>query len=156
MLGDDDAAGSVFVEAVDDARSGLSTDAGEVVAMMKQSIDQGAVRVACGGVDDEARGFVDDEDVAVLIEDLQGNVLGDDFDGGGVGNSEGDLIARANDGTGLGGFTVEAGVVGFDQVLEAGTGMLGEARVEEAVEALARVGGLIGGELVVGHGRMMA
>ena len=156
MFGDDDAARGVFVESMDDARSGLATNAREVVAMMKESIDEGAVGVACGGVDDEAGGFVDDEDVAVLIKNFDGDVLGDDFDSGGVGDSEGDLIARADDGTGLGGFAVEAGVVGFDQVLEAGTGMLGEAGVEEAVEALARVGGLVGGELVVGHGGMMA
>jgi hypothetical protein len=34
--------------------------------------------------------------------------------------------------------------------------MLWEAGVEETVEALARVGGLVGGELVIGHGGMMA
>lgn len=152
VFGDDDAARGVFVEAVDDARAGLATDAGEVVAVVEKGIDEGAVGVACGGVDDEAGGFVDDEDVAVLIKNFDGDVLGDDFDSGGIGDSEGDLIARADDGAGLGGFAVEAGVVGFDQVLEAGTGMLWEAGVEEAVEALARVGGLIGGELVVGHG----
>lgn len=156
VFGDDDAARGVFVEAVDDARAGLATDAGEVVAVVEKGIDEGAVGVACGGVDDEAGGFVDDEDVAVLIKNFDGDVLSDDFDSGGIGDSEGDLIARADDGTGFGGFAVEAGVVGFDQILEAGTGMLWEAGVEETVEALARVGGLVGGELVIGHGGMMA
>lgn len=156
VLGDDDAAGGVFVEAMDDAGAGFTADAGEVVAVMEEGVDEGAVGVAGGGVDDEAGGFVDDEDVAVLIEDFDGDVLGDDFDGGGVGDGEGDEVAGADDGAGLGGFGVEAAVVGFDEVLEAGAGVLGEAGVEEAVEAFSGVLGLVSGELEIGHGGMMA
>jgi hypothetical protein len=152
VLGDDDAAGGVFVEAMDDAGAGFTADAGEVVAVMEEGVDEGAVGVAGGGVDDEAGGFVDDEDVAVLIEDFDGDVLGDDFDGGGVGDGEGDEVAGANDGAGLGGFGVETAVVGFDEVLEAGAGVPGEAGVEEAVEAFSSVLGLVSGELEIGHG----
>jgi hypothetical protein len=43
------------------------------------------------------------------------------------------------------------GVLGLDEVLESGTGVLREAGVEEAVEALSGILGLIGGEFVIGH-----
>lgn len=124
VLGDDDAAGGVFVEPVDDAGASFTAYAGEVVAVMEEGVDEGAVGIAGGGVYDEAGGFVDDEDVAILVEDFDGDVLGDDFDGGGVGNGEGDEVAWADDGAGLGGFGVEAAVVGLDEVLEAGAGVL--------------------------------
>jgi hypothetical protein len=152
VLGDDDASGGVFVEAMDDARAGLATDAGEVITVVQEGVDEGAVGVAGGGVDNESRGFVDDKDVAVLIEDFDGDVLSGDFDGGGLGDGEGDLVSGADNGAGFGGFAVELSVSGFDEVLEAGTGVLREAGVEEAVEALSSILGLIGGEFVIGHG----
>ncbi len=43
----------------------------------EEGVDEGAVPVADGGVDDEARGLVEDEEVLVLEEDREGDVLRD-------------------------------------------------------------------------------
>src|SRR5947209_14851857 len=45
------------------------------VAMMKQGIDQSAVEVARGGVNHQARRFVDHQQVLVLEYDLERDVL---------------------------------------------------------------------------------
>lgn len=153
VLGDDDAAGGVLVEAVNDAGAGLSADAGEVVAVMKEGVDEGAVGVTRGGVDDEAGGLVDDEDVRVLVEDVEGDVLGGDLDGDSLRDGKEDGVARLEDGAGFGGLAIKRGVAGLDEVLEAGAGVLRQAGVEEAVQALTGVLGQVGFEFVVGHGR---
>ena len=67
-LGDDDAAGGVLVEAMDDAGALDAVDAGELaVAVMQQGVDEGAVGVAIGGMDDHAVGFVEDDEVSVFV-----------------------------------------------------------------------------------------
>lgn len=73
---DDEAAGGVFVEAVDDAGAFDSADAGQLaVTMVKERVDESAVRIAGGGVYDHAVCFVEDDDVIVLEKDIQGYVL---------------------------------------------------------------------------------
>src|SRR3546814_3281093 len=62
--------------AVDDTGSPDAANAGQAVAaMMDQRIDQCSGPVAGARVDDKAGGLDDDDDVAVLIENLQGDVL---------------------------------------------------------------------------------
>jgi len=120
VLRHDHAAAGVLVQAVDDAGAHFPADAAEVVAMMQQGIDQGAVRVSSSGVDDEARGFVQDEDVFVFEKDLQGDVLGDDCHGGGLGDGEGDGIAGLQGDAGLGRAAIERDVTVANEVLQAG------------------------------------
>lgn len=121
--------------------------------MVKESINQSAIRVSCGGVNHKPGGFVDDENVAVLKKDFDGDVLSNDFDGGDFRNGEGDEVAHANDGTRLCWLGIETTVVRFDKVLKAGAGMLGKATVEEAVEAFPGILGLVGSKLKIGHGQ---
>ena len=86
-FGDDDAAGGVFVETVHDAGTFDAVDAGELVsAMMEEGVDEGAIGIASGGVDDHAVGFVENDEVLVFVEDVERDVLGDELEGNGLGN----------------------------------------------------------------------
>jgi hypothetical protein len=61
---------------------------------------------------------------------------------------DGDLLGAAKGVGGFGGIAVDADEPGFDPLLEAGAGKLGEVAVEKMIEALAAVGG---GGLQVDH-----
>ena len=77
VFGGDDEAAGIAVDAVDDAGALFAADAGETVAaVVEQGVDQGAVRVAGGRMDHQARGLVDHDDVVVLVDHVQGDVLG--------------------------------------------------------------------------------
>ena len=65
---DDEQAGRVAVEAVDDARSTLLPTLG---AGSGESVSKRAARVAGRGMDDDARGFVHDEKVLVRVHDRE-------------------------------------------------------------------------------------
>lgn len=135
-LGDDDAAGGIFVEAVDDAGALDSVDAGELVsAVMEEGVDEGAVGVAGGGVDDHAVGFVEDDEVFVFVEDVEGEVLGDEGEGDGLGDGDADEVAGVEGLLGLGGAVVDEDVSFFDEGLEARAGVFLELGGEVGVEA---------------------
>ena len=75
-LGDDHDAGGVLVQPVHDAGAAFAADAGEAVAAMgDEGVDQRAVRVAGGGVDDQAGGLVQHQQIGVLVEDGERQVL---------------------------------------------------------------------------------
>lgn len=77
-LGNDEKAGGVLVDAVDDARAGDTADARKLAAaMVEQGIDQSSVGIACSGMDDEPGGLVDHDQVLVLVDDVEWQVLGD-------------------------------------------------------------------------------
>lgn len=72
----DDAAGGVFVEAVDDAGPPFPAFGGELArAMVEESIDQSFVFIARSGMDDHTGGLIDDDEFRVFVEDREGNVL---------------------------------------------------------------------------------
>ena len=139
-FGGDDAAGGVFVEAVDDAGSFDAADAGELAgAVEEESVDEGAVGVTGGGVDDEADGFVDDEEFVVLVDDVEGDVLGEDFGGVRFGDFDGDDVAGGNVVFGFGGEVVEEDVPGLQKGLDARPREFGEMGGEKNVEAFANL-----------------
>ena len=73
----DQQARGVLVDAVDDAGPQLAVDAGEgIAAVVEQGVDQGAGPVSRRRMDHQALGLVDDQQVAILIDDVQGNILG--------------------------------------------------------------------------------
>ncbi len=76
VLGDDEAARGLLVEAVDDARPENAADARESRDVVEERVDQRAPRVPGGRMDDEAGGLVEDEEVAILVEDGERQVLG--------------------------------------------------------------------------------
>lgn len=142
IFGDDHAAGGVFIEAMDDAWAHLSADAAEVVTVVEKGIDQGAIGIAGGGVDDETGGFVEDEDVFVLKKDIKRDVLSDDGDRDDFGDDEGDLVSGLQAGASLGRASVQGHMAVFDQVLESGPGEIWKTGGEVLVESRARVGGV--------------
>ena len=95
IFGRDEQAAGVPVNPVDDPRPKLAIDAGQALAAVKeQRVDQGAVGVAGGGVDHHAHRLIDLDHVLILIDHLQGDVLGQELHWGGVGNAHGDLVPR--------------------------------------------------------------
>ncbi len=104
---DDEAAGGILVEAVDDAGALDAADAGELAfAVVEQGVDEGAVGVAGRGVDDDSMFLVEDEDVFVFEKDIQRDVLrgGDVRDG--LGEGEGNGVAGFHGVAGLRGLAV--------------------------------------------------
>jgi len=82
VFGDEDEAAGELVEAVDDAGAEVAADVGEVGEVEEERVDEGtAVAGVVGGsgsgVNHHAGGFVDDGEVLVFVEDVEGNVLGD-------------------------------------------------------------------------------
>lgn len=119
-LGDDQAAGGVFVEAVNDAGSFDTADPGELAfAMMEQGVDQSAIGIAGGGVDDHAFVFVDDDERVVFIEDAQRDFLGLGVGRDGLGDFDLDAIADGNRIARLCGLAVFADVLLADELLNA-------------------------------------
>src|SRR5262249_25524797 len=76
VLGDDEAARGLLVEAVDDARPGHAADAGQSLHVVKERVDERPSCVACGRMDDEPGGLVEDEEIAVLVQDREREILG--------------------------------------------------------------------------------
>ncbi len=135
-FGDDEAAGGVFVEAVDDAGAFDAADAGELaLAVVEESVDEGAVGVSGAGVDDHAVGFVEDDDVFVFVEDVEGDVLGCVFEGDGFGDDDGDFVAGFDGVAWFGGVAVEGDELLADERLDAGAREFGELGGEKGVEA---------------------
>ena len=76
-LGHDQHAGRVLVDPMHDAGSLLATNSGQRGAkMVQQRIDQGAGGGARGRVDDHARGFVDNDQIIILVQDGERNIFG--------------------------------------------------------------------------------
>ena len=75
VFGDDDDAGSLFVEAMDDARAelvfGIRSATGKRLTAAEQRIDQSAAGVPGAGMDAHACWFVDDQEVVVFVENIE-------------------------------------------------------------------------------------
>ena len=88
-LGDDQQPRRVLVDAVDDARPRDAADPGQPPrAMVEQRVDQGAVEIARGGMDDHAGGLVDDDQMIVLEDDVERDVLRRVVQRGGGGDAD--------------------------------------------------------------------
>ncbi len=120
-FGDDEAAGGVFVEAVDDAGSFDAADAGELAAaVVEEGVDEGAIGVSGGGVDDDAGVFVEDEEVFVFEEDVEGDVLGGGDVWDGFGEGDGDVVAGFDGVAWFCGVAVDEDELVADEGLDAG------------------------------------
>src|SRR5690606_2542288 len=107
LLGDQDGAAGVAVEAVDDAGAVVAVVVAEVVEAEAQGVDERAAPVPLGGVDDHVGGLVDDGEVLVLVEDLEVDVLGDRLGARRLGRGDADDVAVADAVAGLGGLAVD-------------------------------------------------
>jgi Family of unknown function (DUF6476) len=141
-LGDNEQAGGILVEAVDDARPADAANAGKAIAAMgDQRVDEGSRVMAGGRMNDEARRLVDDDQVVVLIDDCQAHRFGA---GRGIGRFRDrhsypggrfDPEARLHYGP-----PVHLDAPREDQALDARTADFIETLRQQTVETLARVG----------------
>lgn len=73
----DNATACVLVESMHDSRALFPADPGQgSLAVVQEGVDKGSVGITCGGMDDEAHWFVDDDQILVLMQDVERNVLG--------------------------------------------------------------------------------
>lgn len=135
-FGDNDAARGVFVETVNDARALDSIDAGELVsAVMEKGVDEGAIGIACGGVNHHAVRFVEDDEVFVFVQDVERDVLRNEFEGDGFGDGDADEVTRVEGLFGFGGALVDEDVAFFDEGLQARARVFLELGGKVGVEA---------------------
>lgn len=136
----DDAAGRVLVQAVDDARALDAADAGKFsLAVVEQGVDQGAIGISRGGMDDHAGGFVEDDEVVVFEQDFQRDVLRCVVQRDGFGHDDGDAVAELYGIARLGGVAVDLDVLLADERLDPRAGKIRETGGEKGVDALTRI-----------------
>ncbi len=137
-LGHHKEAGGILVKAVDNARPLHPADAGEAVAAMsEEGVDQRTPVVAGGGMDDKTGGLVDDDDVPVLEDNVEGDVLGGGFGGHGRRHVHPHRLTGLQFGAGIlrHGACHGDGPAG-DQLLEAGAAHIRELPDKELVQPL--------------------
>lgn len=147
LLGEDDAAGGVAVEAMDDAGPGeFFADGGEraaeragVLEVPGEGVDERAGEVRACGVDDDVGLLVEDDEVLVLEEDVEGDVLGDGAARGRRRDDDGDDVARVDFLGGFGAAVVDGDFAGVDEPLELVSAHEGDAVGEVAVESFVEV-----------------
>ncbi len=138
-LGDDDAARRIFVETVYDARTLDTADARKFsAAVMEQGVDERAVGISRGRVNDHAGGFIDDHEVVVLEQDFQRNVLCFIVKGDGFRQDDGDAVTELHRIARFGGVAVDLDVLLANERLNPGAGKIRKAGGEKGVDALAR------------------
>ena len=103
---------------MNDAWAFDSVDASELVsAMMEEGVDEGAVGIACGGMDDHAMSFVEDDEVFVFVKDIERDILWDEFEGDGLWDGDANNVAQVQRLFRLGGVVVDENVSFFDEGL---------------------------------------
>ena len=140
VLGDHETAGGLLVQAVDDAWPEHTTHAGEARDVVEERVHQRSSGVPGRGVDDEAGGLVENEEVTVLVEDTEREILC--LGNGGLRRGDGDAqgLAAPQSKRCTSRLPVDLHPPCLDERLHAGTAQLGEARGDGAVEPLATQG----------------
>ncbi len=72
MLGHNHDTRGVLVQPVDDSGASLSSEARQVRTVIEEGVDQGAVSIPSGRMNHHARGFIDDDEIIILMKN--GNV----------------------------------------------------------------------------------
>ena len=138
VFGDSQQSAGVLVDAVDDAGPQLAVDAGEVIAHgVQQAVDQGIVLMTDGRVDHQALGLVDHHHILVLIDDVQGNVLGHDVHRFGLRNGDLNGVAGIQFVIFLAGLAVSRHGALIHELLGGGAGQVRADTGHEGVQPLA-------------------
>ena len=147
--GGHDTATRFLVESVHDSGALDAAHSRQVSpAMVKEGVDQGAIGIACSGMNDQPHRFVDDDDIFVLMKDIEGNVLGDKVRRLRVWKLHGDGVTGRDGGPGPRSAAVEEDVTVLQERLDARAGKIGEFPGEEQIESFSAVP--LDGD---GHGR---
>ncbi len=97
VLADNEGAGRVPVNPVDDAGPLFPIDSGQrIPAVIENGVDQGIVLVSGGRMDNHALGLIYNQDVSVLIDNVQRYVLGRHIDFFGLRKPNGNFISGRN------------------------------------------------------------
>ena len=136
-LGRDHDAGSVLVQPMHNAGPLFAADARQVIPCMGQKrIDQRAILIARGGMHHQARGFVEHDQIRILMQYCQRNILR--LRQGGDGGRDFKRVKRTG-ADGLGRFlqtlAVAAGMARDNQGLDAGAGERTYRLSKEAIGA---------------------
>lgn len=131
-LGDEEEAAGFAIEAVGEGGAPVAEAIGE------EPVGEGARAFARGGVDEDAGGFVEDEEMSVFEEDFQGARFGENHGLRGFGEVEQEAILREEGGAGIdldGGAREELEAPGEDGFAESLTAELGGGLFEEGEQA---------------------
>ena len=94
---DDERSSRVFVDPVDDAGTQHSVDTGQMIpTVIHDGVDQCVGIMSVRGMYDEAFGLVYDQNIIVLIQNVQRDILGFDFQRSGGWQMDTDLVAKRN------------------------------------------------------------
>jgi hypothetical protein len=120
--------GGFAIEAVNDARA-IGGASGRELAftMVEESCGEGSGGPTCTGVNVHAGGFVDDEDVIVLMEYVEGKILGGHIAWSGSRNADGDGDFGGEEISGADRFSSEGDPILLHPLLDAGTGLPAES-----------------------------
>jgi hypothetical protein len=68
MLGHNHDTRGVLVQPVDNSGASLSSDTLKVWTVVEKGVDQGTSRIPSGRMNHHARGFIDDDEIFILME----------------------------------------------------------------------------------------
>src|ERR1051326_3203173 len=103
---------------MDDSGAPLAADAAQIVDVMEQRVDERAARMSGGGMDDHARRLVDDDQVAILVDDVERQRFGLRLGIDRLRDQDFDLLSTAHALIRPGGAPVDLHVAVFDQPLD--------------------------------------
>ena len=149
VLGDDERAARVFVEAVNNSRPFLAADSGEIFAVSQQRIHQRMLLMTGAGMNDQARGLVEHEKILVLEQDLERHRLGFRFDSCDFRFTNLDDVARAHRIPRSSSFPIHDHERLADQRLQSRARKRRQRLRQKAIETLA---GMFPADFELGHG----
>ena len=133
-FGHDDDAGGVAVQAMNDTGTEGVIDMGERITVIDKTIDKGAAGIAARRVNDKIRLFVDDQNLIVLVENIEGDRLGRDFGDGRWREDHVNAVAGVELITGFGGAAINSDGLFLDESLNGGAGEVRKAMLEVFVD----------------------
>jgi hypothetical protein len=134
----EDAAGEA-VQAMHDTGPKFAAGRGERSEAVQQSVDEGSGVNSGSGVHHHAGGLVDGREIVILIQDLERDIFRDSLEGALPGGLNGDLFTPAEEMGRAPGLAVDPHAADLDPFLQARPAELGEALLQDMVEAPAAV-----------------
>jgi hypothetical protein len=139
VLGYQEHAAGVAVEAMNNAGPQFAGVAGESAEAMQERIDQRAGMDACAGMHDHAGGLIDGHDVRIFVEDGEGDLLRCGMERGRIGRLDVNDIRRPDGIRRTGGVSVDEHMAALDPTLHTGAADLGKALVHRVIQPFARI-----------------
>ena len=99
---------------MNDARAQHTSHPDQIPAVVEQCVDEGATGVSGSGVDDQARRFIDDDHLLVLVQNVEGDCLGSERRGQALGRSGLEGVPHPELAAGGRGIVVHAHQTGVD------------------------------------------